>query len=129
MFPAGQQDEVSSQLSLGLAYVICQKLVPRRDGQGRVVAMEILNNSYAASNLIRTRKLEQLYTVIQTHTKDIPEERMITMERSLAMLVAAGAVDAREAEKWADNASAFLDEMQHVTATGEQTTSPDNQDR
>jgi twitching motility protein PilT len=53
MFPSERHDEVSSQLSLGLAYVICQKLVPRKDGQGRVVAMEVLNNIYAASNLIR----------------------------------------------------------------------------
>ncbi|MGA2266722.1 MAG: PilT/PilU family type 4a pilus ATPase [Phycisphaerae bacterium] len=114
MFPSGQQDEVASQLSLGLAYVICQRLIPRRDGKGRLVAMEILNNVYGVSNLIRTRKLEQLYTLLQTRTKDIPEERMVTMERSLAILVRDGKIDALEAEKWAGNASAFLDEMQHV---------------
>ena len=114
MFPSSQQDEVASQLSLGLAYVICQRLIPRRDGKGRLVAMEILNNVYGVSNLIRTRKLEQLYTMLQTRTKDIPEERMITMERSLATLVRDGKIDAHEAEKWAGNASAFLDEMQHV---------------
>jgi twitching motility protein PilT len=114
MFPSTQQDEVASQLSLGLAYVICQRLIPRRDGKGRLVAMEILNNVYGVSNLIRTRKLEQLYTMLQTRTKDIPEERMITMERSLATLVRDGKIDVLEAEKWAGNASAFLDEMQHV---------------
>jgi len=42
MFPTDQQDEVASQLSLGLSYIIAQKLVPRADGQGRAVAMEIL---------------------------------------------------------------------------------------
>ncbi len=114
MFPSAQQDEVTSQLSLGLAYVICQKLIPRCDGQGRVVAMEILHNNYAVSNLIRTRKLEQLYTMLQTRTKDIPEERMISMERSLAILVRDGKVDAREAEKWAGDVSTFFDEMQHI---------------
>jgi twitching motility protein PilT len=114
MFPTERHDEVSSQLSLGLAYVVCQKLVPRKDGQGRVVAMEILNNVYAAANLIRMGKLEQIYTLLQTRTKDIPEERMITMERSLAMLVRDGKIDAREAERYADDALAFLDELQHV---------------
>ncbi|MCK4276915.1 MAG: PilT/PilU family type 4a pilus ATPase, partial [Phycisphaerae bacterium] len=87
MFPDSRQDEIAAQLSLGLIYVIAQKLIPRSDGKGRVVAMEILNNSYATANLIRMRKLEQLYSILQTRTRDVPEERMTTMERSLAMLV------------------------------------------
>jgi len=114
MFPSTHHDEVASQLSLGLAYVICQKLIPRADGSGRVVAMEILNNLYAVSNLIRTHKLEQLYTILQTRTKDVSEERMVTMERSLATLVYDEVITALEAEKWASNPAAFLDEMQHL---------------
>ncbi len=114
MFPPGQQDEVASQLSLGLAYVVCQKLIPRADAKGRVVAMEILNNSYAVSNLIRTRKMEQVYTFLQTRGKDVTEERMITMERCLAQLVRDEKVAALEAEKWADNVQSFIDEMQHL---------------
>lgn len=113
MFPANQQDEVASQLSLGLSHIICQKLVPRSDGQGRVVAMEILNNSYALSNLIRLRKMEQVYTFLQTRTKDVPEERMITLERSLANLVREGVVTPIEAERWANHPQTFLDELQH----------------
>ena len=114
MFPPERQDEVASQLSLGLSYVISQKLVPRSDGQGRVVAMEILRNSYAIANLIRLRKMEQIYSHLQTKTKDIPEERMTTMERSLARLVARGVVTALEAEKWAEDRAAFLDEIQRL---------------
>jgi twitching motility protein PilT len=114
MYPPERTDEVASQLSLGLRYVIAQKLVPRSDGQGRAVAMEILNNTYAISNLIRTQKLEQVYSHLQTRTKDIPAERMLTMERSLAMLVHQGKVQPLEAEKWAEDRNAFLDEMQRV---------------
>ena len=114
MFPPSQQDEIACQVSLGLRYVISQKLIPRADGQGRVVAMEILNNTYAVGNLIRLRKLEQIYTQLQTKTKDIHEERMRTMERSLAHLVAAGVVAPLEAEKWADDPNAFLDEMRRL---------------
>ena len=114
IFPADQQDEIASQLSLGLAYVISQKLIPRSDGQGRVISMEILNNIYAVSNLIRLRKMEQVYTQMQTRTKEAPTERMTTMERSLARLVAAGKVAPLEAEKWADDRNSFLDEMQRV---------------
>jgi len=114
MFPPIQFDEVASQLSLGLSHILCQKLIPRADGQGRVVAMEILTNNYAISNLIRLRKMEQIATHLQTRVKDIPEERMITLERSLAMLVGAGKVAALEAEKWANDHTMFVQELQAV---------------
>jgi len=114
MFPSNQQDEVASQLSLGLSHIFCQKLIPRANGQGREVAMEILNNTYAMSNLIRLRKMEQVYTFLQTRTKDIPEERMMSLERSLALLVREGKVSPLEAEKWANHPTSFLDEMKHL---------------
>lgn len=113
LFPSSQQDEVASQLSLGLSHIICQKLIPKATGDGRVVAMEILNNIYAVSNLIRLTKTEQIYSQLQTRTKDTPEERMTTLERSLANLVRTGKITPLEAEKWANNPSAFVEEMQH----------------
>lgn len=116
MFPPNQQDEVASQLSLGLSHIICQKLIPRADEKGRAVAMEILNNTYALSNLIRQVKMEQVYSQLQTKTKDIPDERMVTLERSLAALAHRGVVTPLEAEKWANHRSAFLDEMQRVSS-------------
>ena len=110
-FPEGRQDEVSNQLSLGLRYVICQKLIPKKDGTGRIVAMEILNNNYACANLIRNGKIEQLYSQLQTKTKNKPDEKMTTMERHLASLVKAGKIDLLEAQKWANNISSFVDAM------------------
>ena len=82
------EEEVANQLSLGLAYIICQKLLPRADDAGRVVAMEVLNNTNAVQNLIRAGKLEQLYSTLQTKTRDVATERMVTMEQSLAGLAA-----------------------------------------
>ena len=79
-----------------------------------MVAMEILNNTYAVSNLIRLGKMEQIYTQLQTKTKNVPEERMTTLERSMATLVHRGLVTALEAEKWVNHPSAFLDEMQRT---------------
>jgi twitching motility protein PilT len=114
MYPPLQQDEVASQLSLGLSHIICQKLVPRSDGQGRVVAMEILNNTYGIQNLIRLGKVEQIYSILQSRTKNTPDERMLTLERSLALLVKHGKVAPLEAEKWANHPQAFIDEMQRV---------------
>jgi twitching motility protein PilT len=114
MFPSNQQDEIASQISLGLRYVICQKLVPLASGQGRVAAMEILNNTYAVGNLIRTGKVEQMYSQIQTRTKDIPAERMITAERHLALLVQTGKVTQAEATSWANDPQSFADEMSRI---------------
>ncbi|HPC94781.1 MAG TPA: PilT/PilU family type 4a pilus ATPase [Sedimentisphaerales bacterium] len=111
-FPEGRQSEVRNQLSLGLAYIICQKLVPRKNGQGRVVAMEILNNNYACANLIRTGKIEQLYSQLQTKTRDRQDEKMITMEKHLSMLVKNDVIDLLEAQKWANDPKAFVDCMQ-----------------
>jgi twitching motility protein PilT len=114
MFPPEKKDEIACQVSLALRYVIAQKLVPRSDAKGRIVAMEILNNRYATANLIRLAKVELLYSHLQTKTKDVSDERMTTMERSLAHLVAQGKVAPLEAEKWADDHNTFLDEMQRV---------------
>jgi len=113
-FPEGRQSEVRNQLSLGLGYIICQKLVPRKDGQGRVAAMEILNNNYACANLIRHGKIEQMYTQLQVKTRDLPDEKMITMEKHLAILVKRGQVEMLEAQKWANNVKTFTDAMQQV---------------
>ncbi|MBN2139286.1 MAG: PilT/PilU family type 4a pilus ATPase [Sedimentisphaerales bacterium] len=111
-FPAGRQAEVRNQLSLGLAYIISQKLVPRKDGQGRLIAMEILNNNYACANLIRTGKIEQMYSQLQTKTRNRPDEKMITLEKHLSMLVKQGRVELLEARKWANNIKTFTDAMQ-----------------
>ncbi len=110
-FPTGRQEEVRNQLSLGLAYVISQKLVPRKTGDGRIVAMEILNSNYATANLIRTGKIEQIYSQMQTKTKNQPDEKMITMERHLARLVKQGKVELLVAQKWANDLKSFIDAM------------------
>jgi len=110
-FPEGRQSEVRNQLSLGLAYIISQKLIPRKDGNGRVAAMEILNNNYAVANLIRTGKIEQMYSQLQTKTQNRHDEKMITMERHLARLVKEGKIDFLEAQKWANNLTTLAEAM------------------
>jgi twitching motility protein PilT len=111
-FPEGRQAEVRNQLSLGLAYIVCQKLVPKKDGTGRIVAMEILNNNYATANLIRTGKIEQIYSQLQTKTRDRPDEKMLTIEKHLSMLVKQDKIDLLEAKKWTNNLKTFSDCMQ-----------------
>ena len=111
-FPSGRQGEVRNQLSLGLAYIISQKLVPKKDASGRIVAMEILNNNYACANLIRLGKIEQIYSQLQTKTRNKPDEKMITIEKHLATLVKEDKVDLLEAKKWANDIKCFADAMQ-----------------
>ena len=113
-FPSGRQNEVRNQLSLGFAYIICQKLIPRKDGQGRITAMEILNNSFSVANLIRVGKIEQIYSQLQTKTRDNPDEKMVTLERHLATLVKQDKIDQLEAKKWANDIKSFTDAMQVV---------------
>jgi twitching motility protein PilT len=113
-FPEGRQSEVRNQLSLGLAYVICQKLIPRKDGSGRIIAMEIMNNNYACANLIRIGKIEQIYSQLQTKSRDRPDEKMITLEKHLSILVKDEKIALLEAQKWANDLKAFADCMQRT---------------
>jgi twitching motility protein PilT len=114
-FPEGKQSEVRNQLSLSLSHIICQKLVPKADATGRVIAMEILTNNYAVANLIRTGKAEQIYSQIQTKTHNTPDEQMIPMEKHLAQLVQNGTLEVREAKKWANKLQSFADEMKRLS--------------
>ncbi|MBN2020954.1 MAG: PilT/PilU family type 4a pilus ATPase [Sedimentisphaerales bacterium] len=112
-FPPGRQNEVRNQLSLGLAYIVSQKLIPRRDGKGRIAVMEILNNNYAVANLIRTGKVEQLYSQLQTKGQGKYDEKMITMEKHLAHLVKEDLIEYEEAQKWANNLNTFAEAMRN----------------
>ncbi len=77
--------------------------------------MEVLNNNnYACANQIRTGKIEQLYSQLQIKTKSKPDEKMITMEKHLAMLVKDDKLDLLEAQKWANNLTSFVDIMKRT---------------
>jgi twitching motility protein PilT len=87
-FPAAQQDQIRIQLAATLEGVVTQALLPTADGKGRVPALEILFPDDAVRNLIRTAKVEQVYSVMQTGTA----RGMQTMEQSLADLTLRGVV-------------------------------------
>lgn len=65
VFPAHQQQQVRAQLSFVLEAVISQLLIPRPDGKGRVVSLEIMIPNAAIRNLIREDKLHQIYSQMQ----------------------------------------------------------------
>src|SRR5881296_4528005 len=68
VFPSTQQAQIRAQLSLVLEGILCQALLPRSDGRGRVMIMEILIPTPAIRNLVREDKIHQIYSAMQTGT-------------------------------------------------------------
>jgi twitching motility protein PilT len=66
VFPAHQQAQIRAQLSFVLEGIICQSLLPRANGKGRALAMEILIPNSAIRNLVREDKVHQIYSMMQT---------------------------------------------------------------
>jgi twitching motility protein PilT len=66
VFPAGQQAQIRTQLSLVLEGIMCQALLPKATGDGRAMALEILIPNSAIRNLIREDKIHQIYSMMQT---------------------------------------------------------------
>ncbi|MFC1979309.1 type IV pilus twitching motility protein PilT [Chloroflexota bacterium] len=70
LFPPHERHLVQTRLASLLVGVMCQNLIPRNDGSGRVAAVEIMLANPAVRNLIRDGKIYQLPNVIRTHTQD-----------------------------------------------------------
>jgi len=93
VFPSNQQDQIRVQLANTLAGVISQRLLRRQDGTGRIAAVEILVSNPAVRNLIREKKVHQVYSFIQTGAK----YGMQTMDNHLQELIEKGLIYAEEA--------------------------------
>jgi twitching motility protein PilT len=83
VFPSEQQSQVRAQLSLVLEGILCQALLPKADGHGRAMALEILVPNAAIRNLIREDKVHQIYSMMQTGQD---KYGMQTFNQSLATL-------------------------------------------
>jgi twitching motility protein PilT len=83
IFPANQQSQIRTQLSLVLEGIVCQALLPRADGKGRVCSLEIMIPTPAIRNLIRDDKIHQIYGLMQTGQEKLG---MQTANQSLASL-------------------------------------------
>jgi twitching motility protein PilT len=95
IFPSGQQAQIRTQLSLVLEGIVCQALLPKADGKGRVVSLEILVPTPAIRNLIRDDKVHQIYGSMQTgqdkfgmqtanqSLASLHQKRLITLETAM----------------------------------------------
>jgi len=110
IFPANQQSQIRTQLSLVLEGIVCQALLPKIGG-GRVAALEIMIPTPAIRNLIREDKIHQIYSAMQTGQEKVG---MQTMNQSLATLQQKKLVTMETALA----ASSNKDELQDLIARG-----------
>jgi twitching motility protein PilT len=92
-YPPNQIDTVRAQLSVSLAGVVSQQLLPRADGHGRVPAVEILAVTPAVRNLVRRGKIEHIRAQFALERNS----GMLDLDDSLTRLVREGLVDREEA--------------------------------
>jgi twitching motility protein PilT len=88
VFPAGQQNTIITQLANSLQAIIAQDLLPRVNGNGRVLACEVCIATPAVRHVIREQKMHQLYTEMQTNRK----LHMQTMDNALLELYQQGEI-------------------------------------
>src|SRR5205814_7349587 len=74
VFPAHQQPQIRAQLSMVLEGILCQALLPRSDGRGRVMIMEILIPTPAIRNLVREDKIHQIYSAMRSEERRVGKE-------------------------------------------------------
>jgi twitching motility protein PilT len=111
VFPAGQQAQIRTQLSLVLEGICCQALLPRSDGKGRVASLEIMVPTPAIRNLIRDDKVHQIYGSMQAGQDKLG---MQTANQSLASLYMKRAITLETAMM----ASSNKDELQDMINRG-----------
>jgi twitching motility protein PilT len=111
IFPANQQSQIRTQLSLVLEGIVCQALLPRADGKGRVVSLEIMIPTPAIRNLIRDDKIHQIYGSMQSGQEKLG---MQTANQSLASLYIKRAITLEAAL----TASSLKDELQDMISRG-----------
>jgi twitching motility protein PilT len=112
VFPPHQQGQVRSQLAAVLQGVVCQTLVKKASGSGRVVATEIMIATPAINNLIREGKTYQIASAMQAGR----EHGMHTMDSHLADLANTGQITVAAAMEKAQDA-AGLKALIHRTET------------
>ncbi|MBN2223871.1 MAG: type IV pilus twitching motility protein PilT [Deltaproteobacteria bacterium] len=89
VFPPYQQSQIRAQISFVLEGVLCQQLLPRSGGKGRILALEIMIPNAAIRNLVREDKIHQIYSIMQVGQTKFG---MQTMNQSLIALYTKGLI-------------------------------------
>ena len=110
VFPSEQQSQIRAQLSMVLEGILCQTLLPRADGRGRVMALEILVPTPAIRNLIREDKVHQIYSMMQTGQG---KHGMQTLNQALATLYHKRLISVEVAMQRSSNADELRELIEH----------------
>jgi twitching motility protein PilT len=94
VFPPHQQVQVRAQLSFVLEGVVCQQLIPRASGVGRILSVEVMIPNAAIRNLVREDKVHQIYSQMQVGQSKFG---MQTMNQSLIDLYKKGLISLKDA--------------------------------
>lgn len=124
VFPANQQPQIRTQLSNVLAGVMCQQLLPKADGTGRVMAVELMLPNPAIKNLIREDKVHQIQNVMSSGQE---QHGMQVLNQSLANLVAQGVVTFEAACLRSNDISDLRDKIGHLKNTSHIHVAPTSQ--
>jgi len=114
VFPPYQQEQVRTQLSFVLEGIISQQLIPRKSGQGRALAVEILIPNVAIRNLIREDKVHQIYSMMQAGQAKFG---MQTMNQSLFDLYSKNLISYEDAVGKSPVPDELLNMMRRVSTT------------
>jgi twitching motility protein PilT len=114
IFPSNQQPQIRAQLSMVLEGILCQSLIPRANGTGRSMAMEILIPTAAIRNLIREDKIHQIYSSMQTGQD---KYGMQTFNQSLSQLVLNKQITTEDAMGKSSNQDELQDLIQRGVGT------------
>ncbi len=104
VFPAGQQQQVRTQLAATLQAVVCQSLVPSVDGRGRVPAVEVMMCTEGIRAMIRDDKLQQIPGALQAGAR----QGMQTLNAHLADHVKAGRITQEMGLEFCSNIGDFI---------------------
>lgn len=107
VFPSHQQQQIRVQFANVLEAVVSQQLIPKKDGDGRIAAFEVLHANQAARNLIREGKSHQLKTVMQTNRK----LGMITMDETITQLYEDGRISKEMAIQFAQDSDGIKNKL------------------
>ncbi len=103
LFPSEQHDDIRTQLSMSLRYVIAQHLLPTDAGGRRVLAMEVMSASFGVRSAIRVGKIESLDTAIQSGRR----EGMWSLDADLKRLLLEGKITMETARAFAKDPEEF----------------------
>jgi twitching motility protein PilT len=125
VFPPHQQEQIRLQLASTMRGILFQMLIPRRDDQGRIAAVEVMLKTEAISNLIRQKKNHQITSIIQSAA----DEGMQTLDEAILRLYRAGQISRDHTLACCTDQAEMIQRLLSITERAVNHDRPANHDR